>query len=544
MTKSNQEQGKGREKMVSKNQRIERCGPIAAFCMLIGGLLLGLVGVLSSHLAISFYRYHFVLLFPVWMGILLGMGVSMGARIGRCTRQLSGFLMITLLGIVCYASLLILNNFTNLTEPGTAIKEFHYFIRDFVDPLQKAVSQYGIDFKTWDTFKEVWVRLVSLLPAYDEKAMVSNHEFSIFLEYPPITRWQAQKKILEFEKVQNWMVWGVELLILILVAWEKTYKTIQYNYMRAYSRKMLQSEVKSSPTQAKTLESQLSTLGLEPGRVSEASQQIKKPDTLDKKQSTETPVATIPSIQSDQTETPKTTIPAQQADYDKTPISTWLDIQRPDITASTSATLNQQTDLVKTPEPPEVKIQAPPSGPLYALLLRGYDPAQTEALTDFMTNSMKISLDKAKVLLKTPSLLKAPVTDLEAQTLVKTLNQLGARVQVITMEQLRAIAEKQRRQKGEVPTFMAPQFSEDNPRYAVLLQRFDKTCEEEVLHLLASLTGLTVERLRSALRTPALVVKNVTREEADRIGQQFKSLNAEVNILTMQEIEKLFASKR
>ncbi|HWP48058.1 MAG TPA: hypothetical protein VNM22_12910 [Candidatus Limnocylindrales bacterium] len=545
--------------MMDKNQRIEKCGPVATFCMFVCGLFLGLVGVLSSHLAISFYRYHFVLLFPVWMGILLGMGVSMGARIGRCTRQLSGFLMVTLLSIFCYALLLILNNFTSLTEPGTAVKEYYYLRRDFVEPLQKTVSQYGLDLKTWDTLKEVWFQWASLLPAYDEKAMVSNHEFSVFLEYPPLTRWQAQRKILEFEKVQNWMVWGVELLVLILVAWEKTHKTIQYNYARAYSRKMLQSEVKSSPTETKTLENRLANLNLEPGRVSEASQQAKKPEAPVKTPGTETPTVTIPPMPVDHTEIPATMILDRQVDTTKT-----LTLPQPDMpgtgpTTSTSATLNRPTDTPKTQESPEIKAQQPPPGPGYALLLRGYDPARTEALVDFMTKSLNMSMDKAKVLLKTPSLLKAPVTDLEAQTLVKAFNQLGARVQVITLEQLRAIAEKQRRQKSkepsrtlsesvtqglEVPTLMTPPFSRDNPRYGVLLQKFDKTYEEEVLHLLASLTGLTIERLKSALRTPALVVKNVTQEEADRIGQQFKGIGAEVTILTMQEVEKLFAPKR
>ncbi len=545
--------------MRNKNHQIEKCGPSAAFCMFVCGLLLGLVGVLSSHLAISFYRYHFVLLFPVWMGILLGMGVSIGARIGRCTRQLSGFLMVALLSIGCYALLLTLNNFTYLTEPGTAVKEYYYLRRDFVDPIQKAVSQYGLDLRTWDTLKEVWLQWASLLPAYDEKAMVSNHEFSIFLEYPPITRWQAQKKILEFEKVQNWMVGGVELLILFLVAWEKTYKTIQYNYARTYSRKMLQSEVKGPPTETKNLESRLANLNLEPGQVSEASQRAKKPETPVKTPDTETPTVAIPPRQVDHTKIPATLILDRQVDITKPLTPTQPDIEGIGPTASTSATLNRQADTPKTQEPLQVKTQQPTPGPGYALLLRGYDPARTEALVDFMTKSLKMSMDKAKILLKTPSLLKAPVTDLEAQTLVRAFNQLGARVQVITLEQLRAIVEKQRRQKSkepsmtpsesvtqrlEVPATMTSQFSGDNPRYAVLLQKFDKTYEEEVLHLLASLTRLTVERLKSALRTPALVVKNVTQEEADRISQQFKSIGAEVDVLTMQEVENLLTSKR
>jgi ribosomal protein L7/L12 len=184
----------------------------------------------------------------------------------------------------------------------------------------------------------------------------------------------------------------------------------------------------------------------------------------------------------------------------------------------------------------------------YALLLRDYNVSNTEELVRLIAQSGQIPLGKAKLLLKTPSVLKSSLTNLEVQTLTSQFNRVGARLQAITMEQLQAIKNKQSLQALETTAAPAPSDSTPSPRdtekYAILLQNVDETHKGETLHFLASLTGLPIESLRRALRTPAVAAKNISRQEVDQISKQFKGLNAQINVLTMQELQELVAQKR
>jgi len=626
-----------KKNQAGRDQSIAKCGLIAAFFILLFGLILGLAGVLLSHLAISFYQYHLVFLYPVLMGMCIGVGASAGARLTRCSRPLTGFLLIVLLGVFCYPLLLILNNFALLTEPITVVQEYQYLVEDFVDPLRTALTQ-GEGNKIQEGLK-VGSRFVSLLPSYDEKAMASNHAYATFLEYPGFTTWNEQKKVLEFDKVKNWTVWLLELLVLVLVAWEKISKTIRYNYGKAYSKRMLQSELGGTPVRTKTPEDLLNTLNLSLTQTSEPSEKAETPGPVPKRRgwlsgkgaeqvkdaekkanngrtpirrgvgagsdSLKAPAYGDAAGNSKDVETPEPGDTIVRPDTAKTQvredvaaksddkgtgtrIDTTLRLEGPETETGEATPLvdgnitlrledveaeirrsagmqpggtemGEQMDAKSREgkdveergdrkEKPQEQGHTPPTLSFaYALLLREYDPARKEELIRLIAKLGLASLEKTKFLLKTPSLLKAYVTDVEAQALISVFNEVGAKVQVITIEQLQAIQNKQQMQRdaesAPSPVASTPQSSEGDQRYAILLQKFDEKYKEQVLQLLASLTGLTVARLRQTLRTPALTVKNVTEDEADRISQQFKNLNAEVSILTMQELQKMFARK-
>lgn len=535
-----------KKNQLNLDQNIAKCSVVAIFFMFVFGLVLSVVGVLFSHLAISFYKYYFVLVFPILIGLLMGVGVSIGARMGRCSRQLPGFLVIAFLSIFCYALLLMLNGFAIATEPKTAVEEYQYLNDDFINPLRDAFGQSGWDQKIQEGLN-TWSRLISLLPPYNEKAIASNHEYATFLEYPGFTTWDEQRKILEFNKGQNWMVWLVELLVLILVAWERTYKTVQYNYERAYSRKMRQAELGKTSIKMKT-EDRLSMLNGEPMKVSGFPEKSRGA-TLS---SPEPQRWLLGKNKEGVTEGPQI--------VDDTEVVKPERIEAPVSDGQTQEeerveTRTNQVEIQEQEDPATQKVEEP----LYALILREYDPAQKEELIRLMVEVGQISPNKAKSLLKTPSLLKVHLTDVEVQFLTDQFNQIGAKVQAITMEQMQAIQNKQKEPGSEttplpskeqeveaIPpssTIPATRSLKDEQKYAVLLQKFDETHREEILHFLASLTGLQIERLRQAFRTPALTAKNLTKDDADQIAQQFKSLHAEASILTMNDLQKMFSRK-
>jgi hypothetical protein len=142
-----------------------------------------------------------------------------------------------------------------------------------------------------------------------------------------------------------------------------------------------------------------------------------------------------------------------------------------------------------------------------------------------------------------------------------------AQVKLITMEQL---LELQKKQQGVQPpqkpaaqatptqpaqavpkpaAQVAPKPGQPSPpgtteeRYALILRKFDTVQRKAVLELLSSLSGTPVVQLQQTLKTPALILRDATKDEVTMIAQQFQALQADVKTLTMGELQKLMTKK-
>ena len=76
-------------------------------------------------------------------------------------------------------------------------------------------------------------------------------------------------------------------------------------------------------------------------------------------------------------------------------------------------------------------------------------------------------------------------------------------------------------------------------RYALILRKFDPAQRKQVLELLGSLSGTPPTQLQQTLKTPALVLRDSSKDEVTMISQQFQKIQADVKILTMTELQKL-----
>jgi hypothetical protein len=99
--------------MAQKSKYVERCGFLAILVMVVLGTIFGSIGVILAHIGMKFYPdYYLVLIFPLFIGIVLGIGFSLGARIGRCCRiNIVVFLIVLLFSMITYGSFLFLNHY-------------------------------------------------------------------------------------------------------------------------------------------------------------------------------------------------------------------------------------------------------------------------------------------------------------------------------------------------------------------------------------------------------------------------------------------------
>ena len=66
---------------------------------------------------------------------------------------------------------------------------------------------------------------------------------------------------------------------------------------------------------------------------------------------------------------------------------------------------------------------------------------------------------------------------------------------------------------------------------------------KQVLELLASLSNTPIAQLQQNLKTPALVLRDATKDEVTMIAQQFRMIQADVKMLTMAELQNLMTRK-
>jgi hypothetical protein len=127
-----------------------------------------------------------------------------------------------------------------------------------------------------------------------------------------------------------------------------------------------------------------------------------------------------------------------------------------------------------------------------------------------------------------------------------------AQVKLITMEQLQQLQSKQQQSvqapaqtsaPKTAPPLVSQRAGDPAARYALILRKFDPSRRKEVLELLSGLSGTPVSQIQQSLKTPALVLRDASKDEATMIVQQFKMIQADVKMLTMPELQKLMAKK-
>ena len=189
----------------------------------------------------------------------------------------------------------------------------------------------------------------------------------------------------------------------------------------------------------------------------------------------------------------------------------------------------------------------------YALILQQYEATRESDLVQLIQQVGPMPPEKARQLLKVPSLLKRDVSAQDAKFAIDKFKHVQAQVKLITMEQLLQIQQKQ--QTGQPapppqPKAAAPSSSAQAPagspgeHYALILKRIKPSRQQEILELLASLSGKSADQLQKTLKPPALVLRDATRDEVMMIAQQFQSLQAEVQSLTMSQLQQLLVKNK
>ena len=183
---------------------------------------------------------------------------------------------------------------------------------------------------------------------------------------------------------------------------------------------------------------------------------------------------------------------------------------------------------------------------LFAIILHQYDRDRQDDLIRLIQQVGQVSEERARKLLKAPSLIKRNVTTQQANIAIDKFNQVQAQVKLITMDQLLQLQNKQQQAATRTSTDPSPQPASSNgvgERYALILRKFDTTQRKQVLDLLSSLSGTPVADLQQSLKPPALVLRDASKDEVTMIAQQFKNIHADVKLLTMAELQRLMAKK-
>jgi hypothetical protein len=116
------------------------------------------------------------------------------------------------------------------------------------------------------------------------------------------------------------------------------------------------------------------------------------------------------------------------------------------------------------------------------------------------------------------------------------------------MEQLEELQKKQHqtvqppRSQAAPPPPVTPK-DDAGERHALILRKFDPAQRKPIIELLSSLSNTPVAQLQQTLKTPALVLRDASKDEVTMIAQQFRTIQADVKILTMAELQKLMARK-
>ena len=533
--------------------------------MVFFGTLFGIIGVTLAHIVIKFYaQYYLMLIVPLFMAWLLGFGLALGAKIGRCTRMnIVSALVVLLFSAACYGGLLFLNDYHDQQEPlpATIVDEALLLAEDgqnFLHKLPYAGDYVPLATDTEREAQHLGVAATNFADRFLESAqepLVIGTIFDLalitpirgYLIHDGVTEWltatdadgeqirEHGQLILSQSFASVWMLWSVEFLLVFLVAILKT---------RGGAKKALKSRIKKF---------QKAGLNVDPTQTKPGKNKKEKKKKKKVKTSVIEDVEITPALDAEQP--PEEEAPAKgkkkkekkkKPPKEKKEKKGLFGFGRKKKSAEES-----DKDIESGADSVEMEFSEDQS--LYALILQQYEPARESDLVQLIQQVGPMSPEKARQLLKVPSLLKRDVSAQDAKFAIDKFTQVQAQVKLITMEQLLQIQQKQQGSQAAPPPQpkAAPPAPSGQPpagspgeHYALILKRIEPSRQQEILELLASLSGKTADQLQKTLKPPALVLRDATRDEVMMIAQQFQGLQAEVQSLTMSQLKQLMAKNR
>lgn len=598
--------------------------------MLFFGVMFGALGVWAAHLLTKHLSNYYLILIPaIVAGILLGLGLNLGAKIGRCSRfSIIAFIFALLAAVVMYGSLLFFNHYHDTSAPQASIVEEVLFlfadswnflaelpyVSDYMKPVTdqqvrdtltgvpglsalippadqppasdgqppqdstadaaNAATDQTAAPQAASAREHIGRQIMAFAKALPQKAIAEEPVLigSIFnlvifapvqqsLEIPGITQWDGKPEdgrlLFDARAVQPWMAWSVEAVFAWLIAALMTRSGTNAAYDRHQSRieqsgGRQRQGLQIKPPSAAKQESVAGAAKEKPAKEKKAGFSWFKR----KKK------ATIPLEETASPEIEATPTPADTPKKEKGGLFGWL----------------KKKSAAKTEEAPETPASAgkddmnfelpeeggePPQDQRFALILHQYEPTRQEDLVQLIQQIGQVPEDRARKLLKTPSLIKRDVTVQQANIAIQKFNQVHAQVKLMPMEQLLQLQTKQQPAPPETPKSPQPaQLAAKKPaptapkptpaaapapipqgapgeRYALILRKFDPAQRKHVLELLGSLSGTPPTQLQQTLKTPALVLRDSSKDEVTMISQQFQKIQADVKVLTMTELQKL-----
>ena len=600
--------------------------------MLFFGVMFGALGVWAAHLLTKHLSNYYLILIPaIVAGILLGLGLNLGARIGRCSRfSIITFIFALLAAVVMYGSLLFFNHYHDTSAPQASIAEEVLFlfadswnflaelpyVSDYMKPVTdqqvrdtltgvpglsalippadqpldsdgqppqdstanadatNAATDQTAAPQAASAREHIGRQIMAFAAALPQKAMAEEPVLigSIFnlvifapvqqsLEIPGVTQWDGKPEdgrlLFDARAVQPWMVWSVEAVFAWLIAALMTRSGTNAAYDRHQSR-IEQSGgrprqgLQIKPPSAAKQESVA-------GAAEEKSAKEKKAGFSWFKRKKK---ATIPLEETASPEIEATLTPADTSKKEKGGLFGWLK-------KKSAAKTEEAPEMPAAAGKDDVNFELPEEGgeptqdQRFALILHQYEPTRQEDLVQLIQQIGQVPEDRARKLLKTPSLIKRDVTVQQANIAIQKFNQVHAQVKLMPMEQLLQLQTKQQPAQPAPPeTPKSPQPAQlatkkpapaapkppaaapipqgaPGERYALILRKFDPAQRKQVLELLGSLSGTPPTQLQQTLKTPALVLRDSSKDEVTMISQQFQKIQADVKVLTMTELQKL-----
>ena len=587
--------------------------------MLFFGVMFGALGVWAAHLLTKHLSNYYLILIPaIVAGILLGLGLNLGAKIGRCSRfSIIAFIFALLAAVVMYGSLLFFNHYHDTSAPQASIVEEVLFlfadswnflaelpyVSDYMKPVTdqqvrdtltgvpglsalippadqppasdgqppqdstadaaNAATDQTAAPQAASAREHIGRQIMAFAKALPQKAIAEEPVLigSIFnlvifapvqqsLEIPGVTQWDGKPEdgrlLFDARAVRPWMVWSVEAVLAWLIVALMTRSGANAAYDRHQSR-----IEQSGGRQRQGLQIKPPSAAKQESVAGAAKEKPAKKKKAGFSWFTRKKKATIPLEETASPEIEATPTPADTPKKEKGGLFGWL----------------KKKSAAKTED--DVNFELPEEGgeptqdQRFALILHQYEPTRQKDLVQLIQQIGQVPEDRARKLLKTPSLIKRDVTVQQANIAIQKFNQVHAQVKLMPMEQLLQLQTKQQPAPPETPKSPQPaQLAAKKPaptapkptpaaapapipqsapgeRYALILRKFDPAQRKHVLELLGSLSGTPPTQLQQTLKTPALVLRDSSKDEVTMISQQFQKIQADVKVLTMTELQKL-----
>lgn len=546
--------------MMTQNMKpIEKCGFLACIVMIFMGVIFGTLGAVAAHYYTTYHQeYSLILIAPLIIAIVLGIGLYLGARIGRCGRlRWCGLLLILVFSLFSYSLRLFLDDhYTKLKEkPKTVFDEGFMFaekiqnlvgqipyVSNYIQPVKDS-KQSAIG----DDFVKFFLAVPGMANAPEPVSLGKIFDLALlapfrgYVEYSGITQWDDKNKqlICASPVVRPWMLWTTEGLFLFLVTTLIAHSGIKKASLARQKRfekrrggpfsSSKSSKDKKSPASAR--------LDMTPKPPTPAETEAAPDEPVKKKKGF--------SLFKRKKET---TLPeAAQAEAPKKKRS-WFSFG-----GKKKEKAVQESAAVSSAQQPEMS--ADQENVRYAIILHQYSQERQDDLLKLIQQVGQVDEARATRLLKVPSLIKRDVSARDASIAIEKFHQVQAQVKLITAEQLQELQKKQPpAQPAPAPKPAMPQgqssapqadpfLQEEGERYALVLRKFDPSQKKQVLELLSSLSNTPMTQLQQNLRTPALILRDASKDEVMMIAQQFKMIQAEVKMLTMNELKQLMAKK-